>query len=113
MPPVPDGACEHQYRGDDPANKRANARPFRGRAPRYPKRALSQGIQGWACVGFTIAVDGTVEHPVIVASAPEGYFEESALTAVRTWSYLPHVVGGKPVERTGVQILLKFAIEWR
>ena len=55
--------------------------------PIYPKRAVDDGVQGWAVVRFDIAEDGSVAHPAVVDSAPPGVFGGAALVAVKQWRF--------------------------
>jgi protein TonB len=81
-----------------------------GIPPEYPLRELTQGIEGWVRVQFTITAAGSVKDAVVVASQPEGRFDEAALTAIARWRYNPRVVEGEAVERVGVQTLIEFEI---
>jgi TonB family protein len=81
-----------------------------GIPPEYPVRELTQGIEGWVRVQFTITAAGSVKDAVVVASEPEGRFDEAALTAIARWRYNPRVVEGEAVERVGVQTLIEFEI---
>jgi TonB family protein len=50
-------------------------------------RLREERVQGWACVVFTVTADGSLHDAKVTASAPEGYFEEAAVDAVRQWTY--------------------------
>jgi TonB family protein len=107
MPPIPEGACKlEREAGHVPTDVEPSTRVD----PRYPDSAFTRGVQGWVCLAFAIAPDGTVKDAVVIASAPEGYFEEAGLTAVRQWKYQPFRENGKPVERGGMGVMLKFAL---
>ncbi len=79
--------------------------------PRYPPRAQSRGIEGWVHLRFTITPQGTVDDVQIVDADPKGYFERSAKRAVGKYKYKPKIEDGKPVSRTGVELVLTFDLE--
>ncbi len=79
--------------------------------PQYPIRAAERGIEGWVEVEFTISATGTVKKPVVISSYPGGIFNGAALRAIRRWKYNPKIENGKPVERAGLRVRLKFELE--
>jgi protein TonB len=79
--------------------------------PEYPARAKSRGVEGWVQVEFTITPAGTVKDPKVVDADPKGLFEKAALEAIARWKYNPKVEEGRPVERRGVQVVLRFELE--
>lgn len=79
--------------------------------PQYPRRATQRGIEGWVLVQFTITDTGAVVNPVVVDSDPPGIFNRSALRTIVKWKYKPRIVGGKAVERSGVQHLITYELE--
>jgi periplasmic protein TonB len=92
MPPVPDGACADPAQraimdsgAPQPVRPPLLARPH----PAVPGRALANGIQGWVCVRYTIAPDGSISEAIVFAASPSGYFEEAALDSVYRWKYEP------------------------
>lgn len=79
--------------------------------PQYPIRAAERGIEGWVEVEFTITASGTVKNPVVLAARPARIFDTEALRAISKWRYNPKIVDGKPVERSGVRVRLRFRLE--
>ena len=79
--------------------------------PQYPIRAAEQGVEGWVELEFTITASGTVKDPVVVAAKPARIFDVEALRAIGKWRYNPKIVDGKPVERSGVRVRLRFRLE--
>ncbi|WP_299595044.1 energy transducer TonB [uncultured Microbulbifer sp.] len=82
-------------------------------APRYPRRALAKGLEGYVVVEFTISKNGSVKDPRVVggydfSGAPTEVFNQSALNAVERFKYRPTVVEGKPVEKHGVRNRITF-----
>lgn len=80
-------------------------------APDYPPRAVSRGIEGWVKVQFTISAIGTVKDAKVIAADPPGMFDDAALKSIARWRYNPKVEGGVPVERVGVQTVIRFELE--
>ena len=42
-------------------------------------------------------IKGVVENVEVISASPKGYFEDSALTMVSSWSFQPAKYGGKPI----------------
>ena len=66
--------------------------------PRYPRRALERGLEGWAIVEFTITTTGATRDPVVVESDPPGVFDAASRSAALKLKYKPRVVDGTAVE---------------
>ncbi len=77
--------------------------------PTYPEQAAERGIEGWVEVEFSITPSGTVKDPKIVGST-SNVFHRAALQAIRKWKYRPKIEDGKPVERPGIRVTLKFVL---
>ncbi len=90
----------------------SSLRRIEGTPADYPARAVSRGVEGWVEVQFTVLRDGTTQNAQVVASSPEGYFEQSVLDAVARWRYEPHVVGGEAVDQR-VEARLRFQLSGR
>jgi protein TonB len=59
---------------------------------------MRQELQGTVELEVVIAADGTVERARVVKSLDSVYgLDESALTAIRRWTFVPAVIGGRPV----------------
>ena len=65
--------------------------------PIYPPRAHKKGVCGKVVLRFLVEPDGRVTRPSIVEANPEGYFEQSALDAIRHWRFKPGIYRGKAV----------------
>jgi len=72
-------------------------RPLSQSAPEYPRRARAQGISGRVVVSFLITAEGRVEDVRVLSAEPPNWFEEVALTAVRSWEFEPARYQGNPV----------------
>jgi TonB family protein len=55
----------------------------------YPTRALEAEREGIVRMKVTIAPDGSVTDVVVMQAQPPGWFEQSAVSAVRRWRYQP------------------------
>lgn len=62
-------------------------RLLRDVAPRYPIHALRRGLSGWVRVSFIVRPDGSVDNPRLIASQPEGVFDQAALAVARQWRF--------------------------
>lgn len=85
------------------------AEPLSRSAPNYPVGALSQRREGWVLVSFIISEQGEVIEPMIEDSS-SGDFDASALRAISRWRYRPATLGGKPVEQSMVQTMIRYKI---
>jgi TonB family protein len=65
--------------------------------PIYPPRARKQGICGKVVLRFLVEPDGHVSRPSILEANPSGYFEQSALDAIRHWRFKPGIYRGRAV----------------
>ena len=79
--------------------------------PAYPPDKAAKGIEGWVKVQFSITGIGTVRDAIVVDAEPKGAFEDAALKSIERWRYNPKIEGGVPVERVGVQTLIRFQLE--
>ena len=57
--------------------------------PIYPMFAIARGLEGWVEIEFLITENGAVIKPQVIASEPPEVFEQTALTALSQWRYLP------------------------
>lgn len=64
--------------------------------PKYPPEAKKKRIQGRVTLGATISPQGTVEDLKVVSGPKE--LRQSALDAVRQWTYKPFLLNGQPIE---------------
>ncbi len=85
--------------------------PFIRVSPRYPRRALERGIEGFVDVNFDITTFGGTKNIRIVNAQPEGTFDSAALKAVRKWKYKPQVVDGEPQAAFNLRERIRFRLE--
>lgn len=88
-----------------------DAQPVVRIEPDYPPSALRRGLEGWVQVQFSITKTGRVTDVVVVGASPRGVFEEATIEAVRRWLYNPKIEDGVPVERVGLQTVLRFDLD--
>jgi protein TonB len=78
--------------------------------PSYPRRAQTQGKEGYAVIEVTITTVGDVRDLIMVEEFPEGWgFGKAALKAAGKLKYSPKIVDGVPQEVSGV--LYKFTFQ--
>lgn len=65
--------------------------------PRYPQKALREGVEGWVVLNYVVKKDGTTDDIVVMDASIENYFEKYAIDAVSGWIYQPATLEGKPV----------------
>jgi len=76
----------------------------------YPRRALSQGIEGYAVVELTVGADGAVMPGSIsvVDAEPVGIFDKEAQKAAARFKYKPRVINGVAQPVSGVRYRFSF-----
>jgi len=79
--------------------------------PRYPRKALRLGKQGYVILSFDINQAGSVTNIQIIDAKPKRMFEREAKRALKKWKYKPMLVNGKPVSQIGQKIRLDFKME--
>lgn len=79
--------------------------------PDYPISARQKGIQGWVDVQFTVGTDGSVRNPLVLDADPKSIFDSAAIQAIKGWKYNPKIQDGKPVERAGLRVRIRFMLE--
>ena len=81
--------------------------------PKYPRRALVRGKEGYAVVEVTVTTTGAVRDPVPVEEFPEGWrFGRAALKAAKKLKYNPRVIDGQAQESSGVLYKFTFNLRW-
>ena len=89
-------------------------RPLRqivGAPAQYPKPALERRINGYVKVVFSVTEEGNVTDVEVVEAKPKGFFENSAIEAVKQYKFQPRIENGKPVVTTGVQQRISFKLQ--
>jgi TonB family protein len=76
--------------------------------PKYPPQAKKAGVQGKVVLDVVISKTGRVENVKVVSGPAE--LQQSALDAVRQWTYRPVLVNGAPIEvETTVNVIYSLA----
>ncbi len=78
--------------------------------PVYPRTARNKHIEGTLIVKFMVDKNGNVQNPIILAAKPEAVFDESAVSAVKSWKFKPAVKDGKKVN-VWVVAPIEFSLE--
>jgi TonB family protein len=76
--------------------------------PVYPDEAKKARIQGIVVLDAMIGKDGKVENLRVVSGPNQ--LQQSALDAVRQWTYRPYLLNGDPIEvKTTVNVAYSLA----
>jgi protein TonB len=67
-------------------------------APKYPRRARRDHVEGAVTLCAKVKKDGSVAVSHVMSCSNEGHgFEAAASDALRKWRYEPGVLNGEPV----------------
>ena len=64
--------------------------------PRYPQNAFEKQREGWVIAEIDINIDGLVQNAHIVSNSSTSMFNQSALRALRKFTFVPASSGGMP-----------------
>ncbi|MCP3674824.1 MAG: energy transducer TonB [Gammaproteobacteria bacterium] len=79
--------------------------------PRWPRKALMEGIEGFVRLCFTILPDGKAAEVQVKDSNPRRLFDRTAQRAVYKWKFKPSVVDGVAVEQKNMCYTMEFKLE--
>lgn len=100
-PPAPPAAPVEPAEPVDPANFESPPELIVNSVvlPEYPEDACTDGVEGDVILKVSVLKDGTVSN-VAVEQGIDGYPElgESAVEAVRQWTFVPATANGEPIE---------------
>jgi protein TonB len=68
--------------------------------PKYPRRAVQQGREGWVDLGVTVNPDGTVANVIVLEAEPKRVFERPAIRAAKQWEFEAPSASGVDVALT-------------
>lgn len=71
-------------------------------APRYPRKALIEGREGYVIVELLVDEKGSVISASVVEAKPSSIFNAAAIQAVLKWKFKPRVSGGVAVKQRGL-----------
>ncbi len=110
---IPLGSGDGQFLGPwSPSGARSdgNATSVFGVNPRYPRKALIDGTEGWVELEFTVTENGTVADAIVIAAQPKRLFDGAALQAIYRWKFKPRIVDGVAIAQRARQ-RIEFVIE--
>lgn len=81
--------------------------------PEYPRRAASQGIEGYVDVVFDVQASGATDNIKILSAQPDNIFDRAAVNAVKRWKFQPAEKNGKPVSFQGMTHRIVFQMARR
>lgn len=84
--------------------------PIKRIAPKYPKRALKHGQEGWVLMSFVVSDEGQVSDVIVEESNGFSRFEKAAVKAVQRWQYTPASLNGLPVNSAKNRVRLEFRL---
>jgi len=94
-----------------PLPVRAEARVLEYVEPHYPDAARRRGLEGVVRVEVDLSADGEVTDVRVVESSGVASFDESALKAVRKWTFAAATLDGAGVATTLALPAIRFRLE--
>ena len=102
-PPIITGTSFDVYEGD--------YLPIVKVAPIYPRRALSENIEGYCVVEYTVTRQGAIRDPKVIDSqCTSTLFHQVSVDATLNFKYKPRVIDGEALDVSGVQNKFTFQI---
>ena len=83
--------------------------PFEKANPRYPRKALSRGVEGWVTMHYMVDPKGKTYDIEIVDSNGDRSLENAAVRAAEKYRYDPAKFQGQPID-AGASTRINFAI---
>jgi len=88
------------------------ARLLDNHPPTYPARAVRARLEGTTLLRVKITAEGTVADLELIATSGHSILDAAAVSAVRTWRFLPAASEGRPTETT-VRLPVRFSLDQR
>lgn len=87
-----------------------DVKPLHQVEPVYPATALSDKIEGWVIVSFTVTASGTVapDSIKVVDCAPCGIFDASAIQAIAQFTFSQRIRNGVAIDVPNVQHVIRY-----
>lgn len=101
----------HDARQKAAAQDISQYQPISKQAPAYPRRALSQKLEGDCVVEYTVTAQGTVADPTVVEGACDPIFARPSIASASNFRYQPRIIDGRAVAVPGVRNTFRFRIE--
>lgn len=77
--------------------------------PKYPRKAMQRGVEGYAIVELIVTVQGGVRDPILIEENPKKMgFGKASVKAAKKLKYTPKIVDGEAVENLGVRFKFSF-----
>jgi|GEM_PF-6278814 len=84
--------------------------PMNNRPPTYPARALADRLEGTVTLRLSISSEGAIDRLEIDLSSGYSVLDASAISAVRSWRFVPAKQNGRPVAMI-VYLPIRFVLE--
>lgn len=78
--------------------------------PRYPRKELDKGIEGWAVYSVVVDENGKVTQPILIDSSGNKGFEIAAKRSVKKMLYKPATLNGNAIESSDNKLMVGFSI---
>lgn len=88
-----------------------DARPIVQITPKYPIKALNNGLEGWVKLAFSINQLGEVFDVRVLESQPKRTFDKAARQALKKWKYRAKTVNGNVIEQHNLTVQLDFKLD--
>ncbi|MEE8452613.1 MAG: energy transducer TonB [Thermoguttaceae bacterium] len=82
------------------------------RPPTYPAHAVRERLEGTTLLRIRITAEGNVAELEVISTSGHPILDAAAVSAVRTWSFLPATSNGHPAATT-VRLPIRFALDER
>jgi len=90
----------------------ATAAPYYKIKPKYPKAALTEGIEGWVAMKIDVTEEGLVENVRVVGGEQRNMFQDEARRAVEKWKYRPFLdENKKPIRKANHDVRVDFKLQ--
>jgi len=87
------------------------AEPIKIAQPRFPRKAVQNGIQGWTKFSFDLDKNGIPRNIVLMESAPKEVFDKESARAIAKWQFKPAVdKEGNTIESQSMIYTLEFRL---
>lgn len=82
-----------------PTQENRNYQPVYVESPKYPRKAQSKEIEGYAIIKLVVTKVGSVIEPILIKEHPENWgFGIAAIKVAKKLKYVPRIEDGRAVE---------------
>lgn len=90
----------------------AAATPYYKIKPKYPRAALTEGVEGYVLMKIDVNEKGEVENVRVVGGEQRNMFQDEARRAVEKWKYKPFLnAQGAPVKKIDHEVRVDFKLQ--